>query len=285
MAAADAPSVAVAEFFAMPRAERSSCARAASPSGTVAGGTPGPTPADAAAGAMIATTASAQTALDTLRGLVIPKDSASRPRTLPGVTDSPPVGRVATIDDVPAVAACLADAFHEDPVWGHWTFPDSDRRAALLAKFMEFWAICGARTPWLWTSGDSETVTVWVPPGEPDMTPAEAAILEALLPELLGNRAPEVASLFDQFDDQHPHDEPHYYLGWWATHRDHAGRGLGTALIRENLALIDAEHMPAYLESTNPANIPRYEALGFRPRSEFGPPGGPVITTMWRDAR
>jgi hypothetical protein len=74
-------------------------------------------------------------------------------------------------------------------------------------------------------------------------------------------------------------------LSLWGTHRDHAGRGLGTALIHENLARIDAEHMPAYLESTNPGNLPRYEALGFRRRDEFGPPDGPVITTMWRDAR
>ena len=70
----------------------------------------------------------------------------------------------------------------------------------------------------------------------------------------------------------------------WATHRDHAGLGLGTRLIRENLAEIDARSLPAFLESTNPANLPRYEGLGFVRRSEFGPPGGPVITTMWRNA-
>ena len=54
---------------------------------------------------------------------------------------------------------------------------------------------------------------------------------------------------------------------------------------KEELARIDAEHMPAYLESTNPANLPRYEALGFNRRDEFAPASGPVITTMWREAR
>jgi hypothetical protein len=43
--------------------------------------------------------------------------------------------------------------------------------------------------------------------------------------------------------------------------------------------------MPAYLESTNPANLSRYEALGFARIGEFGPDGGPLITTMWREAR
>ena len=42
--------------------------------------------------------------------------------------------------------------------------------------------------------------------------------------------------------------------------------------------------MPAHLESTNPANLPRYEALGFRRMAEFNPEGGPVIRTMWRNA-
>jgi GNAT superfamily N-acetyltransferase len=91
-------------------------------------------------------------------------------------------------------------------------------------------------------------------------------------------------ALFDYFGEHHPTDEPHYYLSLWATHHDHAGRGLGTALIHDNLTHIDAQRMPAYLESTNPANLPRYEALGFRRRAEFGPVDGPLITTMWREA-
>jgi hypothetical protein len=47
---------------------------------------------------------------------------------------------------------------------------------------------------------------------------------------------------------------------------------------------IDAQRMPVYLESTNPVSLPRYEALGFRRRAEFGPVHGRLITTMWREA-
>jgi len=132
---------------------------------------------------------------------------------------------------------------------------------------------------------NAETVAVWLPPGEPEMTPDAEAVFGSLLIELLGTRADEVQALFERFDEHHP-EEPHYYLSLWGTHRDHAGRGLGTALIHDNLARIDAERMPAYLESTNPVNLARYEALGFHQTDEFGPVGGgPVITTMWRGAR
>ena len=42
-----------------------------------------------------------------------------------------------------------------------------------------------------------------------------------------------------------------------------AARAWEWSLLAENLALIDAESMPAYLESSNPENDRRYERLGF----------------------
>jgi GNAT superfamily N-acetyltransferase len=39
--------------------------------------------------------------------------------------------------------------------------------------------------------------------------------------------------------------EPHYYLSLLGTRDEHRGRGLGMALLKENLARIDAERMPA----------------------------------------
>jgi GNAT superfamily N-acetyltransferase len=194
------------------------------------------------------------------------------------------VGRSAAADDVPAVTACLASAFYDDPLWGRWTFPDGATRAAGLGGLMRYWVLGGIRYPWVRMTDEAEAVAVWLPPGAPEMTSELQAECEAFVSKALGPRAHEVLSLFEGFDEHYPRREPHYYLSLWATHRDHAGRGLGTALINDNLARIDAERMPAYLESTNPANLLRYEALGFHRRDEFGPVGGPVITTMWREA-
>jgi GNAT superfamily N-acetyltransferase len=195
-----------------------------------------------------------------------------------------PVGRAATVDDIDAVTSCLASAFYDDPLWGFWTFPDEQSRSRDLVPFMRFWTACSLRHSWLRMTDGCEAVTLWTPPGEIYVTPEGQPTMDALLDDLFGRRTPEIQALFDQFE-QHMPEGDYYHLEWWATHRDHAGRGLGTALVRDNLARVDALHMPSYLESTNPANLPRYEALGFRRLGEFAPPGGPVITTMWRDAR
>jgi GNAT superfamily N-acetyltransferase len=75
-------------------------------------------------------------------------------------------------------------------------------------------------------------------------------------------------------------------LSFVATHDDHRGKGIGEQLLAQNLARIDTEHFPAYLESSNPKNMDRYRRLGFEPRSEFSmPDNGPPVTTMWRPAR
>ena len=51
-----------------------------------------------------------------------------------------------------------------------------------------------------------------------------------------------------------------YYLGLWGTRDEHRVRGHGMALLTENLARIDAERMPAHLESSNLVNNHRYES-------------------------
>lgn len=194
------------------------------------------------------------------------------------------VGRAAAAEDLPLVAACLASAFYEDPLWGHWTFPDETCRRRDLLPFMMLHAQLGAAEGWVAMTAGGESVAVWTPPGASYGSPEQEPLITEVFERLFGPRAARMHELFKQFDEHIPAGR-FYHLEWWATHRRHAGRGLGGGLLRENLARVDAEHLPSYLESTNPVNLARYEALGFRTIDEFAPPGGPTVTTMWREAR
>jgi GNAT superfamily N-acetyltransferase len=94
-----------------------------------------------------------------------------------------------------------------------------------------------------------------------------------------------VAALHGRFEAAEP-AEPHFYLRVLGTHPNHRGHGHGMHLLADTLALVDAEGMPAYLESTNPANDARYGSVGFEATGTFeGYTPGSVITTMWRPAR
>jgi GNAT superfamily N-acetyltransferase len=118
------------------------------------------------------------------------------------------------------------------------------------------------------------------------MTPEQDERLAGLVAEYFGPAADDLMELLDRFDAAHPRAEPHYFLTLFGTHPDHRGQGIGMRLLAQNLEFIDAEHMPAYLESSNPANNRRYARVGFEPNGEFSyPGGGPVVTTMWRPAR
>jgi GNAT superfamily N-acetyltransferase len=194
--------------------------------------------------------------------------------------------RPASQADVAAVTATMATAFQRDPVWGPYSFPDAARRLEQSARFWEFCIRAALRFPATYVTHNCEAAAVWIPPGEAEMTSAQEAALADLLVELLGgDQAAVVMDAFARLDQAHPHDQPHHYLSLLATHSDHRGRGLGMALLGDCLLTIDAAHMPAYLESTNPANDARYMRHGFEPRGRVELPNGTPITTMWRAGR
>jgi ribosomal protein S18 acetylase RimI-like enzyme len=187
--------------------------------------------------------------------------------------------------DLDAVTATISLAFHEDPTWS-WAFPDPGRRQAQYAVFWRFLITGAMRYPWVLVTGGCEAAAVWIPPGGTELDEEAEAGLEPLLQELVGPRAAEVMELLERFEAAQPEDPPHYYLSLLGTHPAHAGRGLGVALLAESLRRIDEERMPAYLESSNPANNHRYERHGFAGIGEFHPPTSDIpVTAMWRDAR
>jgi GNAT superfamily N-acetyltransferase len=198
---------------------------------------------------------------------------------------APVDARIATADDLAAVAETIAAAFFRDPVWS-WAFADPERR---IEQHRAVWGLA-ARSAldygWVWLTEGCGSAALWIPPGKPELRPEDEARMEQLVVDLLGDGAARVLDTFERFDGAHPEGPPHYYLSLLATDPHHSGRGLGMGLLADNLARIDAEGAPAYLESSNPANDHRYERLGFSRWGEFDlGEGGPTVTQMWRDPR
>jgi GNAT superfamily N-acetyltransferase len=172
----------------------------------------------------------------------------------------------------------MTEAFAADPLW-RWAFDDLEG----LRKWWRFLIASALRYPCISVADDFAAAAVWIPPGGVELTDEEQDRLEPLLPELVGPRAPDLVALMDSFEHTHPTEEPHYYLSLLGTATRYRGRGLGMALLREDLRRIDNEGAPAYLESSNPVNDRRYEAVGFRRVGAFTTPDSAhTVSTMWR---
>jgi GNAT superfamily N-acetyltransferase len=190
--------------------------------------------------------------------------------------------RIATTNDRDRVVEIIAEAFADDPLWSHaLALPGGGKEHHAL-----FWTLLidGAlRYPWVWLTEDADAVSIWIPPGGTETSDEQEEQLMALAYDCLGAGAADYLDLLERFGVAHPRGEPHYYLSLLGVASASRGRGIGMSLLRHDLSLIDEEGMPAYLESSNPANNLRYENVGFEPVGRFSyPRNGPVVTTMWR---
>jgi hypothetical protein len=190
--------------------------------------------------------------------------------------------RLAQASDVDFVIDTLAAAFADDPLWGSWALPDdSDRVTSLVTHWTPF-VRAGLKYDGVIMSPGGEAVAVWIPPGVPEMDEADEALLVAGTQALFGDRAPLLFEVYEMFADARPATPENWCLSLLATSPGYGGKGHGMRLVEDFLVRVDAEGMPAYLESTNPANLARYGRAGFERLGEFTAPHGPTVTTMWR---
>jgi GNAT superfamily N-acetyltransferase len=191
--------------------------------------------------------------------------------------------RRATRNELDGVTQTITLAFATDPIWSV-ALARSDGRVDHHRDYWRMFVDGAAAQDGIWLIDDGAAVAVWIPPDGRELSDAATAELERYNVTHLGETgAREMAELYERFDANHPTTERHAYLSLLATHPDHRGKGIGQALLTETLGWWDAAGVPAYLESTNPANDHRYERAGFRPVGEFHAVRDDApITTMWR---
>lgn len=180
--------------------------------------------------------------------------------------------------ELPELAALLAAAFYEDPVFA-WCFPDRGARQrvlpAVFGTFVDAYHGLGET----YTVGDQAAGAVCAPPaGEPD----EQRL--AALAEVAGDYAERTFAVSESMNAEHPH-EPHYYVLFIATRPALQSRGLGSAVLTRLLERCDRDGVPAYLDATSERNRRLYRRHGFEVRYEARIPGGPAFWPMWREPR
>ena len=87
--------------------------------------------------------------------------------------------------------------------------------------------------------------------------------------------------VFEQMGAYHPH-EPCWFLPLIGVDPARQGQGYGSALLRHALEQCDRDNVPAYLESSNPRNVPLYERHGFQALGSIQFGSSPTLVPMLR---
>ena len=178
-----------------------------------------------------------------------------------------------------AVAAIVL-AFASDPA-ARWSYPDP---RDYLTHFPSLVRAFGGRA---FAAGTAHRVdgfagaALWLPPG---IGPDEDTLAAILQETVAAERQAEMSAVLEQMGSCHP-SEPHWYLPMIGVDPVHQHKGHGSALLRHALRQCDDQHAPAYLESSNPANIPLYERHGFVTMATIQEGSSPPIVPMLRTAR
>jgi GNAT superfamily N-acetyltransferase len=197
----------------------------------------------------------------------------------------PIIVRSAEKPDIPLLSSTLGKAFHDDPVM-RWVVPCATARARaltpLFAALVRHHYLAGGGVEVAETDIGIGAAALWAPPGRWHESRLEMLRMAPSLWWTLRGSRRAFQTVLQAVERVHP-EEHHWYLGMIGSDPEVRGKGLAHALLRSRLDRCDTSGTPAYLESSNPDNVPYYQRFGFQVRGEIcSPIGGPSLWAMWR---
>jgi ribosomal protein S18 acetylase RimI-like enzyme len=191
----------------------------------------------------------------------------------------------ATPPDLDEVIGTLADAFAQDPHMNWFMRDDNQRHAARLGLFNML--IRGASGTRIDRPAGGGAAAVWM--GYEQLQRPTPLIAELRgLPTLLRTtglaRFGRLQAIRVDMDKHHPMDRRHAYLWFLGVAPAAQGRGVGSALLRAANDRLDAEQLPAYLETGTTRNVALYQRHGYQVISEHkARVDAPTMWSMWRE--
>lgn len=188
---------------------------------------------------------------------------------------------LATPAEKALVVQSLSLAFQNDPALS-WILREPDARRTRLPKLFNLLFDAYGSHGMVVQARSGEAASIWKAPvagvGEPSGGLREIINMFGIfgLSILRGKRVADAL-------DQHRPKEPYWYLAFVGVRPEFQGKGWGGAIIRDALARVEGDKLPAYLETATPENVPLYQRLGFDIIEEWDVPGGgPHFWSMLR---
>lgn len=168
-------------------------------------------------------------------------------------------------------------AFSTDPM-ARWAYPDPATYLAAMPETIKAFGGSGFAHGTVHLADDGAAAAMWLPPGVESDGQRLAELTEQYTPP---ERLPAMMQVFEQMGAYHP-DEPCWFLPLIGVDPARQGRGYGSALLGHALKQCDRDNVAAYLESSNPRNIPLYERYGFRVLGSIQFGSSPTVVPMLR---
>lgn len=181
-------------------------------------------------------------------------------------------------DEAARTISTLVTAFAADP-FIRWMFPRADQYLLAFPRVLQFFAGAAFDSDTAYRSADFCSAVLWLPPG---VSPDEEGLGQVLANHVDAAMQEQVFAVMEQVGAGHP-EAPHWYLPAMGVDPIRQGSGIGSEVLDHSLARCDQTCGLAYLESTNPANIPFYQRHGFEVVGEIQIDGSPVLTRMLRE--
>ena len=164
-----------------------------------------------------------------------------------------------TAGDEAAAIDAVVLAFSSDPA-ARWTWPDPHAYLQHFPRFVRAFGGEAFRHASAYRVAGFAGAALWLPP---DVHPDEeelTALVQDTAPEHISKRR---LGVLEQMGRYHPAD-PHWYLPLIGVDPSQQGKGYGSALMQHALVTCDRDDKIAYLESSNPRNIPSVRATWVR---------------------
>jgi ribosomal protein S18 acetylase RimI-like enzyme len=188
--------------------------------------------------------------------------------------------RTATSSDETSVVQTIVAAFAADPVV-RWVWPTAHQYLAGMAPLTMAFGGAAFEHQAAHCTDDFAGAALWLPPG---VGPNEEAMGRIIEESVAGTVQGDLNAVLEQMATFHP-NEPHWYLPLIGVDPPHQGKGHGGALLRYALERCDRDRCLAYLESTNPRNVPLYERHGFKAVGTIQAGSSPPMVPMVRTPR
>lgn len=192
---------------------------------------------------------------------------------------SPTVKTITLADEVPAIDTVVL-AFAGDPI-ARWSWPHSHQYLTSMPSLVRAFGGNAFSHSGAYCTNDYIGVALWLPPG---VQPNEQTLTEIIESTVSASLRADVFGMFERMATYHP-TAPHWYLPLIGVDPAHHGKGHGDALMTYSLQRCDHDHVAAYLESTNPRNIPLYERHGFEVLGTIQVGSSPPLIPMLRGPR